>query len=133
MAFPILETTRLSLDALKDSDSQSILELFSEPDVVSYYDLAAFSEEKQASNLIQFFANRFETGEGIRWAIRLKGTRELVGTCGFNSWSPKMKSAIIGYDLQKQHWGRGIVTEAVNAIIKTAFSGKLKCEPPRLH
>lgn len=128
MIFPVLDTKRLSLDSLQASDSQSIFELFSEPEVVSYYDLSAFSEKEQAANLIQFFANRFETGEGIRWAIRLKDTKKLIGTCGFNSWSPKMKNAVIGYDLQKQYWGRGIVTEAVNAIVKTAFSGKLKCE-----
>jgi ribosomal-protein-alanine N-acetyltransferase len=125
--FPVLETNRLRLDQLSKEDSNSLFELFSNNLVVKYYDLEAFTELLQAINLIEFFNSRFEENSGIRWAIRLKETNQLIGTCGFNTWSPKMKSAVLGYDLQPKYWGMGFATEAVHRIVKAAFSGDLSC------
>jgi len=127
VSFPVLETTRLILDKLAEEDSKSLFELFSDSSVVEYYDLEAFTELSQASNLINFFNVRFKDNAGIRWAIRLKETNQLIGTCGFNTWSPKMKNAVIGYDLLPKFWGHGYTTEAVSMIIKSAFMGGLPC------
>jgi ribosomal-protein-alanine N-acetyltransferase len=91
LLFPVLETNRLRLDKLTTEDSKSLFDLFSDNSVVKYYDLDAFTEHSQASNLIEFFNARFTENSGIRWAIRLKETHQLIGTCGFNTWSPKMK------------------------------------------
>jgi ribosomal-protein-alanine N-acetyltransferase len=127
LIFPVLETNRLRLDKLVNDDSNSLFDLFSDISVVEYYDLEAFTELSQASNLIEFFNTRFKDNVGIRWAIRLKETNQLIGTCGFNTWSPKMKNAVIGYDLLPKFWGKGYSTEAVHEIIKSAFLGELPC------
>ena len=127
LSFPVLETNRLRLDQLSKDDSNSLFELFSDNTVVKYYDLEAFTELSQASKLIEFFNSRFKEKSGIRWAIRLKETNEFIGTCGFNSWSPKMKNATIGYDLLPKYWSNGFTTEAVHRIVKTAFLGELPC------
>tara|TARA_R110001592_G_scaffold216604_1_gene470214 strand:- start:475 stop:1032 length:558 start_codon:yes stop_codon:yes gene_type:complete len=127
LLFPVLETNRLRLDKLTTEDSNSLFDLFSDNSVVKYYDLDAFTERSQASNLIEFFNARFTENSGIRWAIRLKETHQLIGTCGFNTWSPKMKNAVIGYDLLPKFWGSGYTTEAVHRIVKSAFCGELPC------
>lgn len=127
MNFPALETTRLTLTALVEDDAQAIFELFSDVSVIQYYDLEAFNELSQATKLIALFQSRFSQGLGVRWAIRLKDTNQLVGTCGFNSWNANMKNAVIGYDLMSSHWGKGITTEAVHRIVQAAFAGELSC------
>jgi ribosomal-protein-alanine N-acetyltransferase len=127
LSFPVLETNRLRLEKLSKDDSNSLFELFSDNAVVKYYDLEAFTEQSQASNLIEFFNSRFKENSGIRWAIRLKEINEFIGTCGFNSWSPKMKNATIGYDLLPKYWSNGFTTEAVHRIVKAAFLGELSC------
>ena len=127
MQFPELETTRLKLTKLIDEDVNSIFELFSDEAVIEYYDLEAFKELNQAATLINFFNSRFNENSGIRWAIRLKETNQLIGTCGFNSWNLKMKNAVIGYDLIPKLWSKGYTTEAVHEIVKSAFSGNLPC------
>jgi ribosomal-protein-alanine N-acetyltransferase len=127
LLFPVLETNRLRLDKLTSADSNSLFDLFSNNSVVEYYDLEAFTERSQAINLIAFFNDRFKDNSGIRWAIRLKKTNQLIGTCGFNTWSYKMKNTVIGYDLLPNFWGNGFTTEAVNRIVKSAFSGELPC------
>jgi ribosomal-protein-alanine N-acetyltransferase len=127
MKFPILETSRLKLDQLSAQDANSVFELFSDSLVIEYYDLEAFTELKQASELIQFFHSRFEANTGIRWGIRLKESNQLIGTCGFNSWSPKMKNAVIGYDLAPKYWRNGFATEAVGEMVRAAFFSDLPC------
>jgi ribosomal-protein-alanine N-acetyltransferase len=127
LLFPVLETNRLRLDKLTSADSNSLFDLFSNNSVVEYYNLEAFTERSQAINLIAFFNYRFKDNSGIRWAIRLKKTNQLIGTCGFNTWSSKMKNTVIGYDLLPNFWGNGFTTEAVNRIVKSAFSGELPC------
>ena len=127
MLFPALETKRLLLAELQPADEKAIFALFSNPSVVEYYDLAVFNEPSQATNLISLFKSRYAEQAGIRWAIRLKATGHLVGTCGFNSWNSKMQHAVIGYDLLPVFWGKGYCSEAVRAIIETAFAGNLAC------
>lgn len=127
MIFPELETRRLWLTELQSGDENSIFNLFSNPDVVEYYDLEAFRLPEQACALIDLFKTRYKGQLGIRWAIRLKGAGQLIGTCGFNSWSGKMRNAVLGYDLLPDFWGKGYASEAVRAITQAAFSGLLPC------
>ena len=127
MQFPELETIRLKLTKLSVEDTDNIFKLFSNEQVVKYYDLEAFKEQSQATSLINLFNSRFDEENGIRWAIKLKETNDFLGTCGFNSWNPKMKNAVIGYDLLPIFWGKGYTTEAVHKIIQSAFLGKLAC------
>lgn len=127
MWFPELSTSRLNLVMLTDQDSEDIFRLFSNEKVIEYYDLGALKQSSQALSLITFFNSRFQNGTGIRWGIRLKESNRLIGTCGFNAWSSKMKSADIGYDLMPDFWGYGYASEAVSEVLMAAFSGLLPC------
>lgn len=127
MTFPALETERLLLTELLLEDEADVFHLFSNPSVVEYYDVAVFREYTEAANLIALFKSRFEQQLGIRWAIRLKSTGRLIGTCGFNSWSNKMRNAVIGYELHPEYWRHGYSFEAVRAIIGAGFTGLLPC------
>lgn len=127
MDFPEIETKRLVLTDIKLNDEGAIFTLFSNKSVIEHYDLEAFSTIKQARDLISIFRSRHETTAGIRWAIRLTHSGQLVGTCGFNSWSSKMRNAVIGYDLMPTFLGNGYASEAARAMIQAAFAGKLSC------
>ena len=127
MLFPVLDSQRLTLDALTEADTTALYGLFSNHSVVEYYELEAFTEDPQATDLINFFNQRYQQKSGIRWAIRLKTSGQLIGTCGFNSWIPKMKTAVIGYDLLPHYWGMGLATEAVHQVVQAGFSGDLAC------
>lgn len=127
MHFPHLQLKRIVLNNIDHDDAEMLFELFSQPQVVAFYDLAAFTDQQQAYQLIELFASRYQQNSGIRWAIRDADTARLIGTCGFNSWSGKMHNAVIGYDLLPAYWHQGIAGEAVSAIIDFAFNGELPC------
>jgi len=127
LKFPILKSTRLQLSKIGIEDRDSIYEIFSNEEVVKYYDLEAFKDIRQSDDIIKLFLSRFEDSLGIRWAIRFKDEEKCIGTCGFNTWSKPMRSTVIGYDLNRQYWGQGIITEALFTIIQCAFTGLLPC------
>lgn len=129
MKFPIIETERLLLSELVDSDVDAIFEIFSDQSVIEYYDVEAFQELAQAQKLVDLFKSRLESKQGIRWGIREKEKRLLIGTCGFNSWSTPMKNTVIGYEVNPKYWNKGFAKEAVGAILNCAFSGDLPCGP----
>ena len=72
MNFPELETSRLTLNQLSSNDSEALFKIFSDKEVVKFYDIEAYDAEEQSLKLIEFFNARFIDGVGIRWAIRLK-------------------------------------------------------------
>lgn len=122
LQFPNLDTARLTLNTLTIEDNDRLFSIFSDHAVVKFYNIEAFTSKQQSLDLIDFFNQRFKQQEGIRWAIRLKETGELIGTCGFNSFNSKMHNAVIGYEFASDHWGKGYATEALNAIIALVYS-----------
>jgi ribosomal-protein-alanine N-acetyltransferase len=48
----------------------------------------------------------------------VKDEMKLVGICGYYDWAHDAMRAEIGYDLDPVYWGKGIMTEALTAVIK---------------
>lgn len=119
--FPILETERLRLREIVHRDAQEIFNCFSNNDVTRYYGQDPLTKVEQAEQFVEFFAKNYKEKRGIRWGIELIETEELIGTIGFNAWSPKHKRAEIGYELQPQYWRKGYATEAVKKVITYGF------------
>lgn len=119
--FPILNSDRLRFDALVTSDKDELFHIFSDPKVIRHYDVERFKDVNEASHLIEYFTARFESGTGIRWAIRKKDTLEFLGSCGYTHWNEYDYSAVIGYELAAKHWGKGYANEAIATIINYIF------------
>jgi len=120
--FPILETERLILRELTLEDTRSIFHCFSHKEVTRYYGQEPFTEFKQAEKLITLFSKNFTEKRGIRWGIERKGTKGIIGTVGFNVWSPTHKRAEIGYEIHPDYWRKGYTLEAVTKVISYGFN-----------
>ncbi|WP_409274523.1 GNAT family N-acetyltransferase [Neobacillus sp. SCS-31] len=119
--FPLLETDRLILREIGKEDAAAIFACFSNEDVVRFYGQERLETVEQAEGFVEFFAKNYHEKRGIRWGIELKGANGLIGTIGFNAWSPKHKRAEIGYELHPSHWRKGYVTEALEKVISYGF------------
>ncbi|GAC15021.1 GNAT family N-acetyltransferase [Aliiglaciecola lipolytica] len=120
--FPVFDTPRLKLDQLTKLDRQAIFDVFSDPKVVEHYDVELFKHINEADKLVDYFDSRFSTDSGIRWAIREQETGEYIGSCGFTHWNKYDHSAVIGYEISQNNWGKGFASEAVAKIIDYIFS-----------
>lgn len=121
--FPALRTLRLELRALTVDDAPWYLAHFSEPEIVrgtgfpAQDGIAGALEEME-----QYVIGLFERRDGMRWGLAPAGTEALIGTAGVFRWSDAPEPhAEIGYDLAPAWWGRGLMAEAVTAIVDYAF------------
>ena len=120
IAFPILHTKRLDLIEINQNNLTDLFKLFSDDNVTEFYNIKTLSKEKDAQKYLDWFQARFHDKLGIRWGIALKGKTDIIGTIGFNSYT-KDHRANLGYDLQKDYWNNGYITEAIIAVIKYGF------------
>lgn len=119
--FPIIETDRLILREIVTDDAQGIFACFSNELVTRYYGQDTLHDIDQATAFVSHFSKIYRDKRGIRWGIERKGSKGIIGTIGFNNWSPKHKKAEIGYELHPDHWKKGYVSEAVQAVCSHGF------------
>jgi [ribosomal protein S5]-alanine N-acetyltransferase len=119
--FPTLESERLILREILPTDVATIYSIFSNEEVTKYYGMNTFEQLKQAENLIAAFSSNFQNKRGMRWGIERKDEPGLIGTIGFNLWSPAHKRAEIGYDIHPKYWRAGYASEAVGKIVAYGF------------
>jgi ribosomal-protein-alanine N-acetyltransferase len=74
-----------------------------------------------AEAIIDRSMSRWYAGELGKWGIVFSQDDRLVGTCGFNEWSPTHGWAELAYDLAQPHWGKGLMRRAVAAVLDWAF------------
>ena len=118
--FPILQTDRLILRQLRHEDAESIVALFSSPEVLAYLDLETIENREQAIGMIDWFAGLFAQKESLQWSVTLKdGT--WIGTCGNYAWDRESRKIEIGYNILPVYWGKGYATEAMHAILRWSF------------
>jgi RimJ/RimL family protein N-acetyltransferase len=119
--FPRIETPRLILRELLEEDADAVFRIFSDPEVMKYYDIDVFASIEQAQALIERQKHRFEQKERFRWGIALKVNDTIIGTGGYVAWNRMWCNAELGYDLARLYWGQGIMTEALRAMIQFGF------------
>ncbi len=65
--------------------------------------------------------SRWAAGELGKWGVALAHDDQLVGTCGFNEWSPVRRWAELAFDLARAHWCKGLMRQAVAAVLEWTF------------
>lgn len=120
--FPTLETERLLLREILKDDAEGIFACFSNENVTKYYGQETLESIEQAEAFVDFFANSYKKKRGIRWGIEIIGTQGIIGTIGFNAWSPKHRRAEIGYEIHPEQWRKGYTFEAVSKVVQYGFN-----------
>ncbi|MGK4009172.1 GNAT family protein [Sorangium sp. So ce1036] len=119
--FPVLSTPRLRLRAIEPGDAERILRIQSDPEVTRYFGRAPFSALAEAEQRIAVVLEGVRENTSIRWGITLKESHELLGTAGFWRWNKPHRWAEIGFELLPAFWNRGIMTEALRAMLSFGF------------
>ena len=116
----ILETQRLRLREMRQSDYPALCKILQDAEVMYAYGHAFDDAETQAW-LDKQFQRYHENGVGL-WAAVLKETGEMIGQCGLIVQDCDGEQLLeIGYLFQKAHWHRGYATEAAVACKCYAF------------
>ncbi|MFZ6052479.1 GNAT family N-acetyltransferase [Halocola ammonii] len=117
--FPKLETSRLTLRQISESDRELIFKGLSHPEVIRYYGVS-FDSLEATKEQMEWFRDLEKKATGIWWAICSKDQSQFYGAAGFNNLDRKTATAEIGFWLLPEFWGKGITTEAVELVLDYA-------------
>jgi len=120
MNSPGIYTKHLHLREIEQGDRSGIFKNFSDPEIANWFFDQPFTHIEQADQVIREFNEKSRTGKGFTWAILLKETGEFIGTCGYENFEHGSKGEI-GFDLAKEQWGKGYMSEALTVIIHHGF------------
>lgn len=119
--FPILRTERLVLRRLKEDDSYEIMLLRSNPEVNIHIKRPPSINQSEATDFIKNIHRNIQSDKSFYWAIALKTNDRLIGTICYWNFSAERKIAEIGYELNPDHQNKGIMQEAIEAVINWGF------------
>lgn len=120
--FPTLTTERLYLRQITVEDLNEFFILKSDERLLKCYDAKPKTYE-EARQKLQALNNDITENESITWGITLKNENKLIGSICFWNISEEQSKAEIGYELMFDWQGKGIMQEAIKAVIEYGFHG----------
>ena len=112
----ILETPRLIVRYFTIRDAEDLMSILGDPQVMEFSILGVHDRQQIRQFLEQRLLSYLDPGFGL-YALICKENSELVGYCGFFVQKIKERTEVeIGYRLAKQYWGKGLATEAAQAL-----------------
>jgi RimJ/RimL family protein N-acetyltransferase len=116
-----LETQRLILRLLRESDLDAYAEMCGDPEVMRYLgDGKPMSRAEAWRSLALMLGHWQLRGYGL-WAVAERAGGVLVGRVG--CWNPEGWPGLeVGWTLRRAFWGRGFATEAARLALAYAFT-----------
>ena len=118
---PSIETDRLILRPLKMSDAADMFAYAGDEEVARHVMWDAHRSLADSRAFLRGAKRQYRLGLPASFGIVLRETGRLVGTIGFMWINTDHKSAEVGYSLSRPLWNKGLMTEALRAVLRFSF------------
>lgn len=118
---PELETERLILRKVTMRDAMDIHRYARDREVARHVLWDAHQSLMETRAYVRFLLYQYRYGDPGSWGVVLRETGRVVGTIGYMSYSADNSTVEVGYSLSREHWGKGLMTEALSAVIDETF------------
>ena len=116
----IIETERLFLREMMESDFDALYEVLADSDIMEHYPYTF--DEARVRNWISRNMERYQKDGFGLWAVVLKETGEMIGDCGITMQNIHGQMLPeVGYHIRADRQRKGYATEAAAACIRYAF------------
>ena len=109
----VLRTQRLVLRPARSDDLEALHQIMRQPRTLAYWSTPPHESRDDTANFLDGMMT-IPPGEGEDFVIELAG--QLIGKAGLYRFPE------IGYLLDPELWGRGLMREALGAVIERAFA-----------
>lgn len=116
-----LDTPRLHLRPMVQSDFDALLAIFTDPRVMASFDSPPLTPIQMQSWLQRNLDHQTRHGFGL-FAVILKAEQRFIGNCGLEQMElDGQPETELGYDFHSDYWNQGYATEAASAVRDFAF------------
>ena len=117
----LIQTERLTLRFLSETDLPAVYEIFSHPEVMRYWSYPPWTELSQAEKWLLNIQEGYQSGTALQLGIERQADAVLLGTCTLFQFHAASRRAETGYALGRPYWGFGYMHEAMQALLGYAF------------
>ncbi|WP_139419672.1 GNAT family N-acetyltransferase [Chryseobacterium mulctrae] len=117
-----IETERLVLKSIDESHVEDILKIRSNEVVNQFVKRISPKTNYDALDFILTIKKRVENKETFYWGISLKNQPNLIGTICLYRFSEDRTEAEVGYELLPDYHRKGIMSEALKAVLNFGFN-----------
>lgn len=119
---PRVETPRLILRRLTLRDAHDVYAYAQDKEVARYVLWDVHRSIWETKGFIRFIIQQYHTGDPSSWGIVDKATGNVIGTIGFMAYQEASATVEVGYSLARSHWNKGLMTEALEAVLQECFT-----------
>ncbi|SDQ68699.1 ribosomal-protein-alanine N-acetyltransferase [Chryseobacterium soldanellicola] len=117
-----LETERLLLKEINETNVEDILRIRSNEVINQFVQRKSPKNNYDALQFILTIKERTRNNETFYWGISLKNQPNLIGTICLWNFSEDRKTAEVGYELLPDYHRKGIMSEALSAVLNFGFN-----------
>ena len=117
-----IETERLILRRFCMKDCRAMYENWaSDPEVTKYLTWQPYAVVDTAKEILATWTKAYDQENFYQWAIELKELGQSIGSISVVEQKEKARVAHIGYCIGQNWWHRGIMSEALKAVMDFLF------------
>jgi RimJ/RimL family protein N-acetyltransferase len=118
-----IESERLVVRLVARADLPALLEVNSNEEVTALLPYARWQSMADAEAWLKRMEGIQATGLALQFVVVSKSSGLAIGTCLLFRYEGGSARAELGYVLGRSHWGSGLMHEALQALIDSAFAG----------
>lgn len=117
----MIETERLILRNMRNTDAEALFDIFSDPIAMRYFGVI-FDRPRMDEWVQNILEHERQYGFSL-YTVILKDNGEIIGDCGLETDKINGRTIVgIGFDFRRSYWGKGYATEAALAVLKYGFT-----------
>ena len=117
-----IETHRLILRQFRTEDAREMFANWaSDPEVTRFLTWPPHPNAEATRMLLETWTSRYGDGGYFNWAMEWKETGQVIGNISVVKLNESIESADMGYCMSRAFWGRGIMPEALRAVMDYLF------------
>lgn len=118
---PTLETDRLILRKILPEDEDDMYEYSRDPETSKYLLWEPHASRNFTRGHIRYLQAQYQKAAFFDWALVLKETGKMIGTCGFTEIYEREKRAEVGYVIAPAFHRKGYAPEALKRVMEYGF------------
>jgi RimJ/RimL family protein N-acetyltransferase len=122
-ALQSIESSRTKLRIVEQPDLPALMLVNGNDEVTRFLPYATWNTLADAEAWYERVSGIQATGTALQFVLVEKATERVIGTCLLFRYDAGSNRAELGYVLGRQHWGTGLMIEALHTLVGHAFEG----------